>query len=116
MVEFPNEQKMQRFAEMISLREPLILNVIGFMDGLGLLTEMTDKKIVQNAYYCGYDSDTAINNVLVFGPDGKVFFLHLIIHGASQMGLSLLVSSCTQKKGLENIKFVLIRDFRGVGM
>lgn len=73
-ITFPDELKMQHFAEMISIREPTISNVIGFMDGLGLATEMTDKRIEQNAYYCGYDCDTMVNNVLVFGPDGKVFF------------------------------------------
>jgi hypothetical protein len=35
---------------------------------------MTDEKTEQNVYYCGYDCDTMVNNVLVFGPDGKVFF------------------------------------------
>ena len=64
---------MQRFAEMISLREPTIANIIRFMDGLGLATEMTDERLEQNAYYCGYDCDMMVNNVLVFGPDGKVF-------------------------------------------
>ena len=44
------------------------------MGGLGLATEMTDERIEQNAYYCGYDCDTMVNNILVFGPDGKVFF------------------------------------------
>jgi len=44
------------------------------MDGLGLATEMTNERIEQNVYYCGYDCDTMVNNVLVFGPDGKVFF------------------------------------------
>jgi hypothetical protein len=73
-IKFPDEQKMQRFAEMISTREPTILIVIGFMDGLGLATEMTDERIEQNAYFWGYDCDTMVNNVLVFGPDGKVFF------------------------------------------
>ncbi len=29
---------------------------------------------MQNAYYCGYDCDTMLNNVLVFRTDGKVFF------------------------------------------
>ena len=66
---------MQQFVEMISIREPMISNFIGFMDGLGLATEMTDERIQQNAFYCGYDCDTMVNNVLVFGPDGKVFFL-----------------------------------------
>ena len=54
-IKFPDEQKMQQFAEMISIREPTISNVIGFMDGLGLATEMTDERIQQNACYCGYD-------------------------------------------------------------
>ncbi len=49
-------------------------NIIGFMDGLGLTTECTDERITQNVYYCGYDCDTMVNNVLVFGPDRKVFF------------------------------------------
>jgi hypothetical protein len=73
-VMFPNEQKMQRFANMISFCELLILNVIGFMDGLGLAMEMTDKRIQQNAHYSGYECDTTINKILVFGPDAKVFF------------------------------------------
>jgi hypothetical protein len=73
-IKFPDEQKMQRFAEMICLCEPTISNVIGFMDGLGLAMEMTDERIQQNAYYCGYVCDTMVDNVLVFGPNGKVFF------------------------------------------
>ncbi len=74
-IKFPDEQKMQQFVEMISIREQTtISNVIRFMDGLGLAMEMTDERIQQNAYYCGYDCDTMVNNVLVFGPDGKVFF------------------------------------------
>ena len=56
---------MQQFAEMISIREPTISNIFRFMDGLGLATEMTDERIQQNAYYCGYDCDTMVNNVLV---------------------------------------------------
>jgi hypothetical protein len=71
---FPNEEKPQRFAEMISLCKPTIAKTIGFMDGLRLATQMTNERIKQNAYYCGYDCDTMINNVLIFGPDGKVFF------------------------------------------
>ncbi len=73
---------MQRFAEMISLREPRIAKVIGFMDGLGLATQMTDERLKQNVYYCGYDCDTMINNVLVFGPDGKVFFCAINYQGS----------------------------------
>ncbi len=73
-VKFPNVEKMQLFLDMISVRVPTVNNVIGFMDGLGLTTECTDERITQNVYYCGYGCDTMVNNVLVFGPDGKVVF------------------------------------------
>ena len=73
-VEFPNEARMRLYSDMVSAREPMVTNVIGSMDGLGLTTECTDERLTQNAYYCGYDCDTMVNNVLVFGPDGKVFF------------------------------------------
>ncbi len=63
------------YVEMISLHEPTVKNVIGFMDGLGLATKMTSERLEQNAYYCGYDCDMMVNNVLAFGPDGKVSFL-----------------------------------------
>ena len=81
-ISFPNEQKMREYADMIRMREPTIDNVIGFMDGLGLATEMTSERIQQNAYYCGYDCDTMVNNVLVFGPDGKVFFCAINFPGS----------------------------------
>ena len=73
-VKFPNAQKMQQFARMIELREPSVTDVIGFMDGLSLALECTDERLEQNAYYCGYDCDTMVNNVFAYGPDGKVFF------------------------------------------
>ena len=73
-VSFPSPEKMQQFALMVNHWEPTISGVIGFMDGLGLTNECTDERLTQNAYYCGYDCDTKVNNVLVFGPDGKVFF------------------------------------------
>jgi len=114
-VAFPNEEKMQRFAEMISLREPTIANVIGFMDGLGLATEMTDERLEQNAYYCGYDCDTMINNVLIFGPDGKVFLCALNYPGSWSDGTltSRFFSHITE--GLEITKYASIRASPGVG-
>ncbi len=72
--------------------------VIGFMDGLGLTTECTDEKIMQNAYYCGYDYNTMVNNVLVFRPDGKVVFVPLIILGVGPMEHSLLVFQSHHKE------------------
>jgi hypothetical protein len=110
-VKFPNVEKMQLFSDMISVREPTLNNVIGFMDGLGLTTECTDERIMQNVYYCGYDCDTMVNNILVFGPDGKEFFVPLIILGVGPMEHSLLVFSVTSQRGLVIIRFAWTRDF-----
>ncbi len=67
---------MQLCLDLISDREPTVNKVIGFMDGLGLPTEFPDQRITQNVYYCSYDCDTMANNVLVFGPNGKVFAIN----------------------------------------
>ncbi len=97
-IQFPNEQKMQQFTEMISICKPMITNIIGFMNGLGLATECTDKRIQQNAYNCGYQCDTMVNNVLVFGPDGKVFFCAINYPG-SWAGGSLTACFFSHIKG-----------------
>ena len=59
---------------MSSHREPSVTNLIGFMDGVSFTTECTDERVKQNAYYCGYECDMMVNNVLIFGPDCKIFF------------------------------------------
>ena len=81
-VKFPDEEKKHQFAEMISKREPTVTNVIGFMDGVSFTTECTDERVEQNAYYCGYDCDTMVNNVFIFGPDGKIFFCAINFPGS----------------------------------
>jgi hypothetical protein len=73
-VKFPDAAKMREFADMVQEQEPLVSNIIGFMDGVFFPAECTDKCIKQNAYYCGYDCDTMVNNVFAYGPNGKVFF------------------------------------------
>ena len=64
---------MQQFANMLELCEPRMTDVIGFMDGMSTITECTDERTTQNAYYCGYSCDTMVNNIIAYGPDGKVF-------------------------------------------
>ena len=59
---------------MVQKQEPLVSNIIGFMDSISFPAECTDKCIKQNAYYCGYACDTLVNNVFAYGPNGKVFF------------------------------------------
>ena len=43
------------------------------MDGLSLDSECQSNPTVQNSFYNSYTSDTCVNNVLNYGPDGKVF-------------------------------------------
>ncbi len=65
-VQFPDNNKMQEFARMVQLHEPSANDIIGFMDGVSLTSKCTDKRIDQNAFYCGYDCDTMINNVFAY--------------------------------------------------
>ena len=81
-VRFPDEHKMREYADMVQLREPEVDDIIGFMDGVSFSSECTDERIEQNAFYCGYDCDTTVNNVFAFGPDGKVFFAAINFPGS----------------------------------
>jgi hypothetical protein len=44
-VGFPDPQKMQQFAEMVQLWAPIMSDVIGFMDGVFIPSECTDKRV-----------------------------------------------------------------------
>jgi hypothetical protein len=73
---------MREYADMVQQREPEVDDIIGFMDGVSFSSECTDERIKQNAFYCGYDWDTMVNNVFAFGPDGKVFFAAINFPGS----------------------------------
>lgn len=81
-ITFPDDEKQNTFAAMISRREPTVRDVVGFMDGLSVPCECSSDPLIQNAFYNGYHSDTMVNNVLVFGPDGKVFICCLNFPGS----------------------------------
>lgn len=73
-ITFPGPEKMQHFAAMVQSREPMIDNVIGFVDGLSLPIQCSDDEYTQNAAYNGYSHDTCCNNVFAFSPEGKVMY------------------------------------------
>jgi hypothetical protein len=81
-VRFPTAEKMAYFAQLIQAREPVVDDVIGFMDGVSLTSECTSEVIEQNAMYSGYHSDTMVNNVFAYGPDGKVFLCAINFPGS----------------------------------
>ncbi len=47
-VKFPSTTKMREFVDMVHLREPMVEDIIGFMDGFSFSAECTDKHIEQN--------------------------------------------------------------------
>ena len=81
-VQFPNAEKMEYFARLIHQREPEVDDVIGFMDGLSLTSECTSEVLEQNSMYNGYHSDTMVNNLIAYGPDGKVFLAAINFPGS----------------------------------
>ena len=87
-VKFPDGDKMREYAAMVQMREPLVDNIIGFMDGFSFPAECADDRIAQSAMYCGYDCDMMmVNNMFAYGPDGKVFLLQSTFQVVGQMGV-----------------------------
>ena len=67
---FPSREKMREYVAMVQVREPLVDDIIGFMDGVSFPAECSYDHIDQNAMYCSYDCDTMVNNVFAHVPDG----------------------------------------------
>jgi len=112
-VRFPGAEKMRQFARMVQAREPLVDDVIGFMDGVSIPSECTDERFEQNAFYCGYDCDTMVNNVFAYGPDGKVFFAAVNFPGSWADGALTARFLHASKRKLVSTRFVLIRASPG---
>ena len=72
-VKFSDDGKIQKFASKVQQREPSVDNVIGFMDGVSFTSKCTGDKTILNTFYCGYDCNTMVNNILAYGTDSKYF-------------------------------------------
>jgi hypothetical protein len=81
-VKFPDREKMREYAAMVEVREPIINDIIGFVDGSLFSTKCMDERVEQNLVYCGYDCNTMVNNVFAYGLDGKIFFAAINIPGS----------------------------------
>jgi hypothetical protein len=112
-VKFPNPVKMRQFADMVQLRAPIVNDVIGFMDGVLIPAECTDERIEQNAFFCGYDCDTMVNNVFAYGPDGKLFFAAINFPGSWADGALTAQFLHALKKKLEITRYALTRGSPG---
>jgi hypothetical protein len=45
VVKFPDAAKMREFADMVQEQEPLVSDIIGFMDGISFPAECTDEHV-----------------------------------------------------------------------
>jgi hypothetical protein len=85
-VQFPDAEKMEYFAKLIHQCEPKVDDVIGFMDGLLLISKCTSEILEQNTIYSSYQSDTMVNNIIAYGPDVRYFFVLSTFQVACMMG------------------------------
>jgi hypothetical protein len=84
-VEYPNGEKLREYPDMVRIRDPVVDDITGFMDGVSFPAECTKDHVKQNAMYCGNDCNTMVNNVFAYGPNGKVFLLQLTFPEVGQM-------------------------------
>ena len=96
---------------MVQAREPLVDDIIGFMDGVSMQTQCTSERVEQNAFYCGYDCDTMVNNVFAYGPDGKVFFAAVNFPGSWADGSLTAQFLHQMKKRIGNYKICVDQGF-----
>ncbi len=78
----PFSQKMQQFAVLGNGRELTIDDFNGFIDDVSFPSECTSERITQNAFYCGYDCDTMIDNVFAYDPNRKIYFAAINFPGS----------------------------------
>jgi hypothetical protein len=71
-VSWPSDEEMRQYASLVNEREPLVSNVIGFIDGLSLPVKCSDDMYLQNGAYNGYHHDTMCNNVFAFSITGLI--------------------------------------------
>jgi hypothetical protein len=82
-IKWPSPEEMARIAALVENREPTMTNIIGFLDGLHLFCQCNDDTTEQGQYYNGWQSDTCINNILVFAATGRIIFAALNCPGCA---------------------------------
>ena len=81
------------------------------MDGVSFPVECTDERITKNAFYCGYDCDTMVNNIFTYGPYGKVFFCAINFPGSWADGSLTAQFSHEMKSKIGSYKICVDQGF-----
>ena len=71
-VVIPNDQKVERFKEVIAEHHPSLRDVWATMDGLKLEIERSPNPVVENRFYNGWTHGHYVTNILCFTPDGTI--------------------------------------------
>ncbi len=110
-VKFTDREKMKEYAAMVKVREPIVNDIIGFMDGVLFSTKCMDEHVEQNSMYCGYNCDTMVNNVFTYGPGGKVFFAAINFPGSWVDGSLMAQFLHKMKRKISNYKICVDQGF-----
>jgi hypothetical protein len=110
-VKFPDGDKMREYAARVKVREPIVNEILGFMDDVSFSTECTDERVEQNSMYCEYDCNTMVNNVFAYGPDGKVFFAAINFPGSWADGSLAARFLHKMKRKIGNYKICVDQGF-----
>ncbi len=110
-VKFPGGDKMREYAAMVEVREPIVNDIIGFMDGVSFSTKCTNERVEQNLIYCGYDCNMMVNKVFAYGPDGKVFFAAINFPGSWADGSLTVQFLHKMKRKIGNYKICVNQGF-----
>lgn len=69
-MKFPTPDQMPALAALVQNCEPLVDNVIGFVNGLSVPVECSADATEQDKYYNGYHHETCVNNIFAFSSEG----------------------------------------------
>ncbi len=86
-MQFLDDAKMRDFANMVQWREPMVDDIISFLDRVSFPVQCMDKRISQNAMYCGYNCGTMVNNVFAYAQRVRCFLQPLTFQGAGRTGV-----------------------------
>ncbi len=79
-------------------------------------SECTSELIEQNAMYNGYHSDTMVNNIIAYGPDGKVFLCTINFPGSWHDGSIVANILRYIHNNIRNYKMCIDQGFPRSGM
>ena len=110
-IKFPDIPELARLAALVQLREPLVSNVSGFIDGCSFKIECSSGPGIQNAYYNnGFTCYTCVNNVFLFFPEGKILHDAAFNFPGSWHESTVLMNLVEQFLALEDNVFIFYID------